>query len=361
MPCALSSSFLRLRFALTLLLITHSQPTRSVSSSGPQNYFVFPPNQGDFPDGIMTYTFEYGSTPNFEWVMNVSSGIHLILCYDECTHTNYILLNTSPLDEFAGPLTFPDNIFPFRYTSGFYLELMDDLTDYAIAYSMNFTIVPAGTLSSMSSEAATTIPSSLSITSSKAATSSPTSSAPETTTSSIFSASSVQSSTRTADTTNTAATFDATPSSRTSTSSSPSPTSAPSSTGAAASDRPSSCPDCQETGTSSEPTISGKTLNLIIGLVCGTTAAVIAVAAFLLLRRYRRRRQERGKEQKVEIPQCTGRPHERSNNNSYTSLPPWNLSEEATYGFRSPSSWQVSNHHSVAELPAQSRVAELPG
>ncbi|KAK5231395.1 hypothetical protein LTR72_000576, partial [Exophiala xenobiotica] len=264
--------------------------------------------------------------------------------------------------EFEGSLTFPDNIFPSRYGSGFYLGLMDTLTDYMIAFSMNFTIVPAGTLSSTSSQAATATPSSLSSTSSEAATSALSTSASETITTTISSASPVQSSTSTGDTTNAATTFETFPSSKTSTSSLTSPTSAPSSTGAAASYQP-TCADCQEKGISGDPTITATTLRLIIGLVCGTTAAIVAVAGFLLLRRRRRRRQEQGGTKKiVDIPQCTERAHERcSNNNSYRSLPPWSLSEEGTYGVRSPSSWQDSNHHSVTELPAQCRAAELPG
>ena len=69
-----SFSLVSIRFCilLTLLSLTRQCQSQDDGSSEPKppGWFVLPADSEDSSDGMVDYTFEYGSPPNFQWVTN---------------------------------------------------------------------------------------------------------------------------------------------------------------------------------------------------------------------------------------------------------------------------------------------------
>ncbi|KAI1619115.1 hypothetical protein EDD36DRAFT_492439 [Exophiala viscosa] len=127
---------------LTILFLTrlcHAQDDGS-SEPKPPGWFILPADSGTSSDGMVDYTFEYGSSPEFQWVTN-DTEVDLNI-YD-ASGTAYSLLGDTAQTSFNRPLVWSSDFGP-PYGTGFYLQIVSEDTDYTIATSVTFTVVPAG-------------------------------------------------------------------------------------------------------------------------------------------------------------------------------------------------------------------------
>lgn len=77
---------------LRLLVLTRPCLSQSVDPTEPPAHFILPANLGDFNDGMVDYTFEYGSAPNFQWALNVNASL-VDLTISNAAGNQYTLLS----------------------------------------------------------------------------------------------------------------------------------------------------------------------------------------------------------------------------------------------------------------------------
>ncbi|KIV84316.1 hypothetical protein PV11_00103 [Exophiala sideris] len=370
-----SCSFTAIRFCISLTLLSLIRPCQSQGSSEPKppGRFILPADAGDTSESQVDYTFEYGSLANFQWATNDNA-------------TDLEIYNAAGSDtaqtSFNGPLVWSSD-FGDPYGTAFYLQIVSEDTDYTIATSVYFTVVPAG--SNPSSSAADTSSDTPTTTESI---NSPLTLPTTTSTIAVASTPSVQPLVETSATTDTSDALSTTTSE--SAAATTTDTASPTTTTQDTTLTSSSPPRATQTAflppngsgaakTSSDPDNESLIIGLSTGL--GLTALSAALACLLLLRRHKRRRYNKQKNtpQAAEKGNVAAGAHSHERHDSvYRMLPLYSPSDELSNSrFYSRSDWTGmgigSNHGSgtIAELPSPpsqgigkpepDHLIELPG
>ncbi|KAK4935910.1 hypothetical protein LTR10_023122 [Elasticomyces elasticus] len=375
-----SFSFTAIQFCISLTLLSLIRPCQSQGSSEPEppGRFILPADAGDTSESQVDYTFEYGSLANFQWATNDNATDLEIY-----NAAGIVISGDTAQTSFNGPLVWSSDFGP-PYGTGFYLQIVSEDTDYAIATSVYFTVVPAGSNpSSSAADTSSDIPTTTQLIN-------PPLTIPTTTsTVAIANTPSVQPLVETSATTDTSDAFSTTtsePAAATYTD-----TASPTTTAQDTSSTSSSPPTATQTAflppngsgraeTSSDPHNESLIIGLSTGL--GLTALSAALACLLLLRRHKRRQynEQKNTPQAAEKANVDAGAHSHERHDSvYRMLPLYSPSDELSnsrFYFRSDWTGGMgigSNHGSgtIAELPSppfqgigkpeSHHLIELPG